>query len=156
MFTSFQMINSNPQKINDQTFEDLVFQPNGQVRPDCPFLSLSRYSVILRRWLRFFNLTQILIIDGDEFKEDQINSLARAEEFIGARSYITQDKFALNEQRGVYCIKTGPGENDLQCLAGGKGRPHPDIAEDKLIALQEYFRPFNEDFFRVVGKRYNW
>lgn len=150
------MKEANPQKINDRSFEQLVFQNNGEIRPDCPFIILSRYSVILRRWLHYFDLSQILIIDGDEFKQDLIKSLAQTEEFIGVDQYITRDKFALDEERGVYCIKTGDRPDDFKCLAHGKGRPHPNIAEDKLNKLKAYFKPFNEDFFRVVGKRFNW
>lgn len=149
------MKHSHPENLHGASFEQNVLL-NGDVNPNSSFIGLSRYAVILKRWLQYFPLKQILIIDGDEFKENQIKSLAQAEAFIGVKHYITRDRFALDKTRGVYCIKTGDGPEELACLSDGKGRTHPDIKPDVLHKLKNFYKPYNEQFFKMVGKKFNW
>lgn len=42
------------------------------------------------------------------------------------------------------------------CLGSTKGRDHPNVDPDTFKILQEFFRPFNHKFFRMIGKRLNW
>lgn len=151
---TFQMKSAHPNRLSGKSFEDNVFRSDGSVNPYSIFINLSKYSTIVKRWLQFFSLSQIHIVDGDEFKEDQIKVLSRAESFLGIKHYITDDKFVFDKEKGFYCLKGKSG--DPVCLGNGKGREHPTLRKANFHKLKAYFKPYNERFFRMVGKNFDW
>ena len=44
----------------------------------------------------------------------------------------------------------------LHCLNEGKGRVHPKVDDDVITLLGNFYRPHNERFFRLVGRRFHW
>ena len=47
----------------------------------------------------------------------------------------------------------GPG---IRCLGKTKGRVHPVVDETTLTRLRDFFRPFNEKFYRMTGIDFGW
>lgn len=131
----------------------MVFYGNGHVRSTSGFISLSRYSVILKRWYRYFKKSQILVLDGDQFKNDQISVLSKAERFLGIKRYIKSDKFIFDEEKGFYCLNVG---GEKACLGNGKGREHPTMSATHYKQLQDYFKPYNEELKRLTGVHFHW
>ncbi|KAF2354311.1 Sulfotransferase domain [Trinorchestia longiramus] len=43
-----------------------------------------------------------------------------------------------------------------RCLGSSKGREHPDVDQETFRILQEFYRPFNHKFFRIIHKKFNW
>ena len=113
----------------------------------------SLYSVHLRRWLEYFKIDQIHIVDGDNFKLHQTDELNKVEHFLGLRRYITPNHFVYNEEKGFYCLNV-TGHAD--CMAKGKGRHHPEVSVTMIERLKQFFKPYNEDLFKIIGRRFDW
>lgn len=131
----------------------MVLTRSGSVNAGNKFIYFSKYSTILKRWRRYFYPSQILILDGDEFKDNQISVLSKAESFLGVEHFITKDKFVFDKEKGFYCLK---GKHSPVCLGSGKGREHPELRPATYHKLRSYFKPYNEELFRIIGKRFNW
>jgi len=48
---------------------------------------------------------------------------------------------------------TGGG---IRCLGKTKGRAHPVVEETTLKRLRDFFRPFNDKFYRMAGVNFGW
>ncbi|KAL4219691.1 Heparan sulfate glucosamine 3-O-sulfotransferase 4 [Mactra antiquata] len=147
-----QAKSAHPKLINNRSFEDIVFTADGGVKKN-DFVAFSEYSVTLKRWYKYFDKSQVLILDGDEFKQDQIKVLTEAETFLNVRNYITSDKFIFDENKGFYCVNVN---GEAACLSKGKGRTHPTLSPVHYEILKKHFAPYNEEFYKMTGKRYNW
>ena len=53
----------------------------------------------MKLWLKYFNLSQILIIEHNELKHDPVSVLVKVEQFLGLGHYITSDMFAYNAEK---------------------------------------------------------
>ena len=135
------------------TFEETILDPLGQIDRGHETITKSLYSIQLRRWLEYFKLEQIHIVDGDSFKLQQVEELHKIEDFLGVRNYISEDNFIYNASKGFYCLNT---TGHKECMAKGKGRSHPVLDQVFLERLRQFFKPYNEDFFNIIGKRFDW
>ncbi|KAK7490350.1 hypothetical protein BaRGS_00018329 [Batillaria attramentaria] len=135
-------------------FEKLALdQETFEINKSYTAIKRSIYVRHLQRWLQFFPLSQIHIVDGDHLVTKPWEEIAKVEEFLGLEHQITQDKFTLNKTRGFYCFRAHDMDH---CLAEGKGRQHPDIDPYILKKLIAFFEPFNEKFFDRIGRRFEW
>ena len=137
------------------SFEKTITGPLGNIDSSHETMSRSLYSVQLKRWLEYFKMDQIHIVNGDNFKVNQAKELKKIEKFLGLRQYITQDFFTYNSEKGFYCL-TRNVTGEMGCMASGKGRQHPEVSPDMMDRLQRFFKPFNEEFFRIIGQRFDW
>ena len=116
-------------------------------------MASSLYAVHIKRWLEEFTLKQIHIVDGDKFREDPSGELNKIETFLGLPHFITKENFQFDEEKGFYCLKTTQGVN---CMPKGKGRKHKELHPDLIDKLKKFFKPYNEEFFKIIQKRFNW
>jgi hypothetical protein len=147
------MKNSHPERLRGKNFDDVVFTRGGPVNPYSVFIRFSKYSSILRNWLRYFKLSQILILDSDQFVKRPMQALAKTESFLGIKHYITKDKFVFDKQKGFPCLNV---TGIPKCMGSGKGREHPKLRNTDYYKLKAHFRRYNEEFFRMTKKRYSW
>lgn len=136
------------------SFEQTITGPMGEIHRGHETIFKSMYSVQLKPWLEYFKMEQIHIVDGDNFKTNQLEELNKIEKFLGLRQYISQKFFTYNSEKGFYCLNI-PGA-DRGCMASGKGRQHPDVSSSMIERLQLFFKPYNEEFFKIIGKRFDW
>ena len=101
-----------------------------------------------------FDKTQLLLIDGQELRETPWMSVNRVEEFLGLVSVVTERDFIFNETKGFYCIRA-PG-NIPKCLSSSKGRSHISVSDVTRAKLKRLFKPFNENFYKLVGRNFQW
>jgi len=149
-----QMVVGRPQYLTGDTVESNVIHTlTGEVLAYKSLVSKSLYVVYLKNWLRYFNISQIHIVDGDEFTVDPIKQLQEIEAFLGIGSYFTKDLFAFVESRGFYCLQR---YENVECLETGKGRTHPYISPSTIQKLKQYYKPYSEELFHLTGKRLNW
>lgn len=149
-----QMVVGRPQYLTGDTVEKNVIHPKtGEVLAYKSLVSKSLYIVYLKHWLRFFNTSQIHIVDGDEFVVDPVKQLKEIETFLGIGSFFSKEQFAFVESRGFYCLQRF---DNVECLEGGKGRPHPYISPSTIQKLKNYFKPYNDELSEIFGKRFNW
>ena len=116
----------------------------------------SRYVENLRRYLALFPREQLHIVDGDALVRNPFPELVKIETFLGLEHKIRSEHIIFNEHKHFFCIKPRPGSGFTPCLGKGKGREHPEVSEENLAKLREYFRPHNEEFFQESGMRFNW
>ena len=119
-------------------------------------ISASSYYIHVRRWLKFFSINQMLIIDATELANDPLKHLKKLETFLGVRSYFNSKNVYLNETRGFHCVKVYHTGGRYKCSGSNKGRVHPELSDTTYNILKEYFDPLNEMFFKTIGKEFNW
>ena len=143
----------SPGKFPD-TFEKTAISPLGGINGGHEALQRSLYSVHLKQWLNYFNLDQIHIVDADNFKLNPTEELNKIEKFLGIRQYFTQNSFYYNKDKGFYCLNLLGGS--AGCMNKGKGREHRKVSRDVIDKLKEFYKPYNEDFFDIIGRRFDW
>ncbi|KAL4235845.1 Sulfotransferase [Mactra antiquata] len=118
----------------------------------------SIYDEGIQGYLKFFREDKILIIDSDEFKSNPIKVLKVVEGFLGVKSFISDKHLVLNEEKQFYCIRKMTLKQSMVCYGVNRGRTETNIMFDKadIRALQNYYRPHSENFFRILGRRFDW
>ncbi|ELT91040.1 hypothetical protein CAPTEDRAFT_114541, partial [Capitella teleta] len=134
-----------------ETFEEFVMDTtNGSVDLDFRPLKHSFYSENLRHWLKYFNRSQIHVIDGDRMvKENPAKELRKIEAFMDLQPYFTNGMFFYKENRGYWCLR------DPGCIRFG-GQPHPKVKDKVVHALRNVFSSYNEEFYRLANQTFDW
>ena len=94
-----------------------------------------RYYEQLRRWLDYFPLDRFLILETDELTREPRKTLQTIFQFLGLRfNSRFQDASFPRYNENVY----------------------QQMPEATRHYLEEYFQPFNEQLFELLGRRYDW
>ena len=137
----------------DGSFRDMTTKKRGNelhAKMNSTLISQGRYSVLLKNWLKYFPMETLFIIDGNRLKTDLLEELQELENFLGLPPFINETHFVKNEL-GFYCAKSEG------CLGGGKGiQKHPKMDLDVENTLRQYFKPYNKQFFSLIGRKLNW
>lgn len=124
-------------------------------RLSLPLLQSSTYSSFIKRWLEFFPRHQMLFISGEELTNNPLKEVSKVTSFLGKPDTITSENVYFNETRGYYCFKANSGYK--WCLDPAlKGRKHPVLPKDLISALQNYYKPFNEELKSIIGVDFGW
>ena len=134
-------------------FDWLMFGSNGGVDTELQLVKTGLYAEHLRRYLQYFSMEQIHVVDGNTFGKYPWKELALVENFLNIDPYLSEDKFSFNATKGFYCLKTSSGE---ACLGKNKGRTHPDVNSTLIEKLKQFYRPHNEELFKMLDKRFEW
>lgn len=135
--------------------EQLFLAVGGQVAPHKIHISVSLYSQHLRNWLQYFPLEQFLIIEARELVKDPLSVTTKVETFLNLRHKITAENFVLDKQKGFYCYRQN-SNSAKTCMGKKKGVEHPPINSTTERKLRDFFRPYNKDFYRIIGKDFGW
>lgn len=152
----YMFFKKNKTSFDPATFMNFLIQSDNSINSKRKCVRNSKYDSDMELWLQYFNLSQFLIIESDELKTNPVNVLQRTENFLGLGHFITPDMFVLNEQNGFYCIRSNLTDTGMSCYGSNRGRQQPVLPHDTLLKLKQYFRPSNEIFFNITGKRYDW
>ena len=136
------------------TFNSMVLTPDGKVDTSLKLVQTGMYATHLRHWLQYFNKTQIHIIDGHRFSKQPWVELEAIERFLNIKPHLTKDSFQFIPSKGFYCVRTSRGSP--ACMGKGKGLDHPSVENKTLEKLKEFYRPYNEDFYKLVDTYFNW
>lgn len=137
-------------------FEDQALDARtGVPNMDYKALRISLYHVHMSRWLRQFNRSQILVVDGDRLVKQPIEELYKVERFLGLNHQLNENIFYLNKTRGFYCM-TQNASGGGHCLAQSKGRKHPTVRPNVIHRLRNFFRPHNLKFYNLTGIDFGW
>ncbi|XP_033762153.1 heparan sulfate glucosamine 3-O-sulfotransferase 1-like [Pecten maximus] len=135
-------------------FEDSVFNfRTGEINREYICIRPSLYHTNLKRWLKYFPLSQIHIVDGENLKRNPYEEIYKVEEFLGLSHQVRREQFVFNATKGFYCFRTS---SVVECLRENKGRQHILINPEVKSRLKRYFLPLNELFFKQIGKRFDW
>ncbi len=148
----------NIHNISLPDFKDLVLDSNGAVtlsNDQWTIFHKSLYDEHYARWLEVFDKSQILVLDGDRFKSEPVAILKQVEEFLGVKSYFTQDMFFTGD-RGLPCWKDQNSDSGNTCMIPTKGRPHPKLDEDLTRKLNEFLNPHMQRFCQLAAVNFPW
>ncbi|CAD5212382.1 unnamed protein product [Bursaphelenchus okinawaensis] len=136
-------------------FKSSVFLPNStdlNLKFKPVFNSL--YDLHLQNWLEYFGLDQILIVDGDKFKQDPLSEIRNVERFLKLEPEITSANIRFNEKKGFYCFVDN--KQHEKCLGENKGRPQVFVSQRVRRLLSNNFNQYNEKFFQLINQRFYW
>jgi len=108
------------------------------------------------RWLRRFPLSQLHFVHGERLVTDPAGEMRLVERFLGLRPVINGSHFQLDPVKGFPCVVSSGEVPRPHCLGKAKGRTHRKVADAALRRLRDFFRPFNDEFYRVVGVNFGW
>jgi [heparan sulfate]-glucosamine 3-sulfotransferase 5 len=149
-----QMAVGRPQFLTGTTIDENVIDPEtGKVNRRKTLVSKSIYIRYLKKWLEYFPVEQIHIVDGDEFARNPSEELNKIERFLNVEKFFKKEHFAYVENRGFFCLQR---KHSVECLEKGKGRLHPYINPNLMRKLQNFYALFNEELFTTFGRRFNW
>lgn len=113
----------------------------------------SQYIDRLKPWIEEYGLSNIHIVDGDNFVKNPAAELQDVENFLELKPYITENNFVYNPEKKFYCLKQDGNE---ACMTSKKGRPHPVMTNATRTRLQQHFKPYNEKLYVAVGRNFSW
>ncbi|XP_072180130.1 heparan sulfate glucosamine 3-O-sulfotransferase 1-like [Diadema setosum] len=134
------------------TFEGSVVRPNGEVNSDNAILVHGAYVIYLREWLKVFPRNQFLMIDGDAFIKNPLPALQEMETFLGLPKFFNEKSVYFDKHKGFYC-KAKPVH---ACAGKVKGRHHPEVDNEVMRKLREYYRPYDAELESLLGRTFSW
>ena len=77
------------------------------------------------------------------------------EDFLSVPRVIQPQHFVFVEEKGYFC-KTANGE--IKCAGKSKGRKklYPNVTDSQMTKIRNYYRPFNEQLYKLLGRNFNW
>ena len=119
-------------------------------------LNVSLYAENLRKWYEYFPKSQIHIVDGDRLITDPLEEIVDVENFLNLEHSITKDNLKYDQEKGFYCMRKNIHTN-FDCLPKDKGgMPKPYVSPEFEQKLNEFFRPYNSEFAKLVGRKFSW
>ncbi|KAM6963572.1 heparan sulfate glucosamine 3-O-sulfotransferase 2-like [Tautogolabrus adspersus] len=140
------------------SFQDLAFrnQSLGIVDTTWNAIRIGLYVLHLENWLRYFPLAQIHFVSGERLITDPAGELARVQDFLGLKRIVTDKHFYFNRTKGFPCLKKPESSGSPRCLGKSKGRTHVQIDRDAIEQLRDFYRPYNDKFYEMVGHDFKW
>jgi len=162
---TFQSVNY-PQKIiknMTHSFMTEVFTQNGEISIDNKHVKYSRYVDGYKQYAKYFNMSQILFIDAMDFKQKPFVVLREVERFLGLKHFISESHFVYNPEKKFFCVRDPSSSTSTVtgfCFQGDRGRVNVsntiNITPETHQRLREYYKPYNEEFFDLIGRRLDW
>lgn len=140
-------------------FEGYVTNNQNLINSERGIVKSGVYIKHLYHWLKFFPLSQIHFVSGEQLVKNPATEIKLVETFLNLRPMITEKNFYFNKTKGFPCFigKIGlHGKKKNGCLKGTKGRKHIAVEDDIVALLQDYYRPFNQALYKLVGRDFHW
>ena len=114
------------------------------------------YLFFFKRWLNYFPIEQFLILDGENLIKDPFVEVKKMEKFLNLRPFIQREHFVFNHKKGFYCMNKNLDNKTKECLGGNKGRKHPLVSQSSIDKLNQYYGPYNIEFFNLLNQKSFW
>ena len=140
----------------------VVSNKTGQIYKNSAFIRHSIYDEGLARFLKYFDRNQIKIIDINDFKRSPYKVLCEVEEFLHLEHTILQENIVFNEEKGFYCLRKDMLSKSAACYQSDRGRNGSDTSyviktsPEFIAKLKAFFKPHNENFFKLAGRKFEW
>tara|TARA_Y100000996_G_C22552171_1_gene654098 strand:+ start:1429 stop:2511 length:1083 start_codon:yes stop_codon:yes gene_type:complete len=119
-------------KIANENPDFVTSNPNFDSDVNFHYLRHGHYAEKLKNWFSVFPKEQILILTNDEFNADIDKTLNQVFDFLELPSYTVKNK-----------IKHNVGK-------------YPEMKDSTKKLLQNYFKPHNEEFYNLIGRKLDW
>ena len=139
-------------------FERTVFTKTKprKVNENSSKVNIGMYSKHLVNWLHYFPRMQMHFVNGNEFIKNPAPGLIKVQQFLGLPVLLNEKHFVYNKTKGFYCTLNNKEGHEVKCLGDSKGRTHPKVRDSALRKLKEFYKPWNERFFELIGEDYGW
>ncbi|CAG7786790.1 unnamed protein product [Allacma fusca] len=110
-----------------------------------------RYAQHLERWLSYYPSQQLLILDGEELRNDPVSVMNRFQHFLQITpAYDYSDKLRYDRTKGFYCQIISQNKN--KCLGRSKGRHYPSMDPKAAKYLQTYYSTHNNALVKLLKR----
>ena len=126
------------------------------------YVKHSIYDEGMKRYLKYFNLSQIKVIDTEDFKNDPFAVLHDLEEFLNIENTVRPENIVFNSEKGYHCLRRNSNSRAAACYESNRGRNSSKVkhmikgSADVIETLKDFFKPHNERFFKLVGRAFKW
>ena len=127
-----------------------------EIDPESYVIKIGLYAKHFQRWLDAFSRSQILVVSGEDLVTKPADVMSNVQEFLNLEKVVNEDNFFFNETKGFPCLKRDPKEPVSRCLSESKGRPHPDVNPVTVEKLKNFYRQYNEQFYKLVNVDFHW
>ncbi|KRZ67118.1 Heparan sulfate glucosamine 3-O-sulfotransferase 3B1 [Trichinella papuae] len=137
------------------SFEQMAFLDANRTRVNRSWgaVHTGLYEKHLRHWLKLFPKSQILFICGEQLITNPVNVTANMEQFLNLPKKISDQHFAFGGK--FPCLKKLP-LSEPHCLGKTKGRLHPVVKEKDLQTLRQFYKPYNDVLYKLIGQSFDW
>lgn len=151
---------ANRRKYNNvlKPFENMAIKNSNStfaVRTTWGVIKTGVYSKHLQRWLKYFPMKSFHFVSGEQLVSNPYEEIKKVEEFLELKPYFSRSNFVHNNEKGFPCFRGSTNKKE-RCLGKNKGRLHPKIEPAVLNELRRYYRPFNEQLYKMVGRDFRW
>lgn len=151
-------------------FQQHLFRRDGSLKDTWRAVQMGMYSKYLEKWLNVFPMNQIHFVDGEQLIKEPYKELQLVEEFLHLKPIIKQDDFIFDQRKGFYCIAIKQSDDlsitnnphqrnpkiEAKCLSKHKGRRHIAVDKEIIDRLRQFYAPYNEYLFSLIGKQFDW
>ncbi|XP_078494099.1 heparan sulfate glucosamine 3-O-sulfotransferase 1-like [Ciona intestinalis] len=111
------------------------------------------YALHLQRWLKYFRLENIFILDGEVLSRDPGTVMVQLQRFLGLETEITKRNFVYNKTKGFYCFSKLPKDANMKCLSKAKGNTRSVQNGTVFSAIPDSTMRILRDFYRIPNKK---
>ncbi|CAL8113862.1 unnamed protein product [Orchesella dallaii] len=114
-------------------------------------LNPGRYAQHLERWVSYFSPQQLLILDGDELRNDPVSIMYRLQQFLQIDPVFDySSRLRYDKTKGFYCQVISQNKN--KCLGRNKGRNYPPMDAKSAKYLQVYYTSHNGLLLKLLKR----
>ena len=140
----------------------VIGKRTGEINTNCEVVKESVYDKGMKRYLSYFNRSQIKVFETDEFKRNPYAILRDIEQFLNLEHSIKPENFVFNREKEYYCLRQNRTSATASCYGKVRGRNLTELknslkmSTDTLKKLKSFFKPHNDRFFRLINKTFDW
>ena len=141
-----------------ETFTEKAFHKNGSggVHKNWSAIKTGIYIRHIHHWLKYFSKTQMHFVSGENLVSNPAQEVLKVTDFLNLKRVISDEHFYFNETKGFPCLKKHEGRPETKCFNSSKGRQHSHVDMESIDKLKQFFKPYNEEFYQLVGQDFGW
>nr|XP_009858508.1 heparan sulfate glucosamine 3-O-sulfotransferase 1 isoform X1 [Ciona intestinalis] len=122
-------------------------------------LTTGFYALHLKRWLKYYNDSDMMVVDGSELFNDPGGVMERVQDFIDIPKVLFREDYVRDSKTGFFCYKEWNNNGRLNCLPSNKQRTRSKTStsnpfpEETLQHLKDFYKTHNEALFKLLGRR---
>ena len=153
--SQFNMKSKNHVYYFNRKLEDFIYKKNNSQVIDntSDFISRGHYYTNMLRWIKYFPLRQILIVEAEAFKKDPLSELVKVEKYLGIQSFFNKKIMSFDKKKGFYCLKF---DGKLNCVPEWASSPKRPVSEKVINDLKRHYQPEVKKFYELIGRKFNW
>ncbi|KAL7841294.1 hypothetical protein SRHO_G00249850 [Serrasalmus rhombeus] len=109
------------------------------------------YATHLERWLTYYPPSQLMIIDGQQLRNDPAAVMDEVQKFLGVSPYFNYSQaLTFDPQKGFWCQLLDGGRT--KCLGKSKGRRYPPMDAESRAFLSRFYRDHNIELSKLLHR----